>query len=494
MGGSTAVTVVVAVQALVLAPLFLREIGAPLYGAWLATGELLVWLQAFDLGLPNLLIQRIGAAHARKDPATVGEYLTTGLLALALIALAAAAAVIAMAAWVPPFIGIVGPEASTLSGSLIVAGVATAVAIPTSAVLGFSRGIQQTGWMSAVLVISALAGFVVTLTLLLTGAGLWAAAFGIASRCGILVLGAAIFVGAHLRRGLSGHFRLRRAVWNEVLSLSPVTALGGLAYAGMNQSEAAIVAAFGTPQLAAAYTLTRRAADLARVLIDMLGAATYGSFAHLVASSERHRALSVFREITDLRLSLAIAAAGAYLSVNGSLVGAWVGSSMYLGIWMTLAFALQMLVVGQGYLLNYLYRATGAVGPGSWMLLGEALLRIPLMIVLFLALGVVGLPVAGIITAAAFGAWAWSRARHALGIDFAGALPASQRLLAVRLAVIGLGCAIGWTFQQPSWSWTLGMGVVFTVVSVSLLAAVDRAVAIALAGIRAELRPLVPFL
>ncbi len=485
--GSTAVTVIVAVQALVLAPLFLRELGAPLYGAWLASGELLVWLQAFDLGLPNLLIQRIGAAEARHDRAVVGEYLASGLLVLGTIAIVVAGAVVLLAPSVPWLMRLDGSDARTLSSAIALAGVATAATLATNAVVGFARGIQRTGMMSAVTVVSVLAGFGTTLGLLLGGWGLWAAAMGIAVRSSVFVLGAGLFVAKHLHDGLSKYFRIRLSVCREVLAISPVTALGGLAYAGMNQTETALVAVMGRPDLAAAYALTRRAADLARALIDMIGAATYGSFAHLAASAERSRSLTVHAEVTSLRLSLAVVAAGAYVAVNASLVGAWVGPTLYMGLPLTFAFALQMIVVGHGYLLNYLYRATGAVAAGSWMLFAEALIRVPLMAMLFIAIGTLGVPLAGIMTAAVFGAWALSRTCRDLSDACARRASAPLGLTLARIGVVVAGGVIGTVLKEPSWLWSVTVGLTFAAMALPLLTFLDPRLAAAVAALRLEL-------
>lgn len=487
LSGSTAVTIIVAVQALVLAPLFLRELGPSLYGGWLASGELLVWLQAFDLGLPNLLIQRIGAAHGRGDSRTVGEYLASGLLVLGSIAVFVGVVAVILAPWVPPAIGITGHDANLLGSALALAGVASAATLATNAAVGFARGVQLTGMISAVTIASVLVGFAVTLLLLLAGWGLWAAALGLAARACVVVAGASVFVIHHLRRGLSAHFHVRRATCLELLSISPVTALGGLAYAGMHQSETALVAALGRPDLAAAYALTRRAADLARALIDMIGAAAYGSFAHLVASKQRERSLEVHAEISSARLSLAVVAAGTYIAVNAPLVGAWVGPDQYLGLSITFWFALQMLVSGQGYLLNYLYRATGAVASGSWMLLVEALVRVPLMVLLFQVLGVLALPGAAVATSAAFGtiAWAWTRRRLVSPAGPRAAPPI--RLNVVRASVLVAGCLIGLVLQQPSWAWAVLVAMVFPAVTLPVLLSVDRRLSEAWSSTRSEI-------
>jgi hypothetical protein len=52
--GSFANTLLVSLQAVLLVPFVLRTVGPAVYGAWLASGDLLNWIQVLDLGLPNL--------------------------------------------------------------------------------------------------------------------------------------------------------------------------------------------------------------------------------------------------------------------------------------------------------------------------------------------------------------------------------------------------------------------------------------------------------
>ena len=71
--GERASTLIASIQSVILIPLHIAHIGPRLYGAWLGSGDILVWMQAFDFGLPNLMIQRIGEAHGRGDAAQVAE-------------------------------------------------------------------------------------------------------------------------------------------------------------------------------------------------------------------------------------------------------------------------------------------------------------------------------------------------------------------------------------------------------------------------------------
>ncbi|MBK9797956.1 MAG: hypothetical protein IPP58_16030 [Holophagaceae bacterium] len=137
----------------------------------------------------------------------------------------------------------------------------------------------------------------------------------------------------------------------------------------------------------------------------MISFASYGGFAHLAAAAPPAEVRRVYLELRFLRLVTAMAMACAFLVVNQSLVRVWVGEAAFGGSLLTGLFAVQLVVTGDSYLVNYLYRATGAVERGSWILAAEALLRLALMAAGMRLLGVHGVPMAGILVSLPFLVW-----------------------------------------------------------------------------------------
>jgi len=457
-GGSSFNTLIISIQAIVLMPLYLQIIGPRLYGAWLGSGDILVWMQAFDLGLPNLMIQRIGAAQGKGDLQTVGEYFATGMVALICISLCILGIAMLLSPFIPSWMGLAGEEAQVLQQCFRVAAVGAAVNIANNSVVGFSRGVQRTAFINLMGVVSSLIGFGVSLGLVFSGAGLWAVALGLLSRSIILVIGSFVFTFVILRTELHGVFCLRRTILREFFLISPATALGGLSYTAMNQSETALAAILIRPEAAVILSLTRKAVDMARSLVDMIGVATYGSFAHLVASDQRDRAQQVYAQINSLRLSLAVALAAAYLAVNASLISVWVGFDQYGGPLLTGLIAIQFVLVGGSYLINYLYRATGPIMKGSFMLVAESIVRVPLTVILLRQFGLWGAAVSSIVTSTltALIVYRWT---HRALIRFSKPV---ERVVApvwiARLLLLAAGFWIGITFHQPSWSYVLIVG------------------------------------
>jgi hypothetical protein len=284
------------------------------------------------------------------------------------------------------------------------------------------------------------------------------------ARAGVSLAGSAIFLIRPDQAGWLRWFRVRGPVLREFLLISPATALGGLGYAVMSHSETAVAAIFVRPEVAAVLNLTRKALDVGHGLVNVIAFASYGGFAHLTASEQRHRTLAVHAEISSLRLSLAVSLAAAYMAVNASLVAVWVGADQYGGMLLTGLLALQFIVSGQSFLMNYLYRAVGRVQQGSLLLAAESLVRIPAMIGLLLWLGLPGIPLAGLATGAVFGGLAYYWTLRAVA-GYADPRPAAPgRLTIIRVGLLALGAALGALVRVEQW--------VFVIVTGGLLAAI----------------------
>src|SRR4051812_17531785 len=142
-------TALVVGQGVVLVPLYVSHVGAPLYGAWLASGDVLVWLQAFDLGLPNLLIQRIGAASGRGDRLAASEYFWTGASMLSGFAAFTSVVGLALAAWGANSLTRNVADAHHLRLALMLGVCASALNIGNNAVVALTRADQDTAFQGA---------------------------------------------------------------------------------------------------------------------------------------------------------------------------------------------------------------------------------------------------------------------------------------------------------------------------------------------------------
>jgi hypothetical protein len=440
---------VVIVQGLLLVPLYLQYVGPQLYGAWLGSGDILGWLAVIDMGLASLMIQRIGAAYGRSDRQLISQYLTTGLVTqMALVILLFTGAVV-ISRWVPGLMGVEGKGANVLAGCIVLAGAASGINILNNGVAGFAIGLQRPVFMSVATLTGAVCGIAITIWLLLIDWGLWAIPIGWVFRDGFTLVGNTIYAVFLYRAEVHVSLRLSRQVLRDFGTVSPPMFLAKLGGAFAGRSEAALIAIFIKPELATVYVLTRRAADILRMLLDRFGAATFAGFANLIGTGHRARAADVYKEIMDLFAPVAIFSISIYLSANQTFMSLWVGNDFYGGELLTTLIGLSVLVSAGSNLVNYLYSATGKIARGSMVLLVEGLVRLGLMGLLLWWLKLPGLPIAIILTGAVASSITLRWTRKELG-EAQGPRVALWKML-IYGGLLALGAALGTRVWAETW-------------------------------------------
>jgi hypothetical protein len=207
---------------------------------------------------------------------------------------------------------------------------------------------------------------------------------------------------------------------------------------------------FGTVP-ATIYVLTRKAAETLRTLLDTVGYAVYGGVANLVSSPESGRSRRVVNEIGRSRFALACLAAAAYVGLNRGFVYLLFGEDSYGGTALTIVFALALVVGGQGFLLNYLYRAAGALRDGSLLFIAEAAIGAVAMAAGLQVLGLLGAPAAATVVASVFLLVTRRRLARALPPATAGREPVRGAGWVAALSIFGVGIAIAVLHPPLTW-------------------------------------------
>lgn len=456
------------VGSLLLVPFYLTHIGSRLYGAWLGSGGILAWLAVLDLGLASLMIQRIADAHGRRDSGRIGEYLSTGIvLQVGMVAVMIAGAAL-LAPWFPGWMGISGTEARQLSGAFMLAAAANGINVLNNGFVGFLRALQITILPNIIATVASLAGLVLTLVLLLSGWGLWAIPAGLVAGGLVQVLVNVPYAAQVYSREVRAPLRPRADTVRDFVRVSGPLLASKLGTAAMNRSDAALITILLRPELATSYTLTRRAADVVLRLLDRFGAAAFAGFSHLAGSDRPERASEVHRQIMGGYSGAGALMIGAYLAGNGAFVDLWVGHEYYLGSLLTLLVGVSILAGGAASLSNYLLGATGRITTSAWISMAEAIARVPLMLILLFTTGVIGLPIAVLLTAVVAVIVSTRRTYQALGTGETE-FRLDWRAVGVKSAIVGAGALVGTLWQPDSW---VGLAVllgVFCVAAAALL-------------------------
>ncbi len=300
-------------QGIVLVPIYLRYLPLDLYGAWLAIGNVLGWLELVDPGLGSLLQQRVastlGRAEHNRLPIVVGTGLVLGQM-VAMLPLAALpfAESIARIANAPQHVAV-------LASSFRVGIISTCFVIASYSIFAVNLGLQRSLTAGIVNTSGSLLGLVATLVFLLKGHGLVSLPFGSLVRSTFFFVAGGIPLLIWARRNLP-HLAFRTAELRELLGSASYTFVSRLGGIVVSRLDAVITAQLISPQAAAILSLTGKAMDIVRLAVERIGVAAMPGLAFVASNPDRARLVSNVNDLGRVTSRAVAVGAAAVVALN----------------------------------------------------------------------------------------------------------------------------------------------------------------------------------
>jgi O-antigen/teichoic acid export membrane protein len=302
------------------------------YGAWLATGNILVWITAVDPGLTVVLEQRVASAYGDKNYGRVQNLITSGLLISAVIALLIAGTGLTLSTVVTSWIKLGSVDAELITSAFQVAVSGTALTVFSYGLYGISKGLQGTLVSGIILVVKKALDISIVVGLLYAGYGLMAIPWSKVAGGGFLVAGNAIYLLWRMTR--ENKVTLRRVSGRKVIALARLMAynlFGRASNVIATNVDSFIVGRYIGSDTVALYRLTKKAPDLVKKFINRASVAFMPATSHIWGEGDIERAREVLlRVLRYLTWGLGITMTG-LLTFNDDFVRLWVGSHLYAG-------------------------------------------------------------------------------------------------------------------------------------------------------------------
>jgi O-antigen/teichoic acid export membrane protein len=394
-------TILVLVKTLFFVPWYLHHIPFKEYGAWLATGGVLSFLTIMDFGLTGVLTQQSASAYGANDKKRLGELIGTGLFIAVGLAIASGVVAAAISPFVPAMVQIEGDTAERLKYCIMIAVASNSLCIIGFAAGGVVRSLQRSFWPGILLVGSEVVNLIVIVLCLFSGLGLYSIALGLLSRGIILTIGNAVicyWVCSHrLLLGL-------RWVGGEARSLARMSShvfASRIASSLIGTTDAFFIGVLVGPEAAGAFSLTTRAHSLLRSLAGRFGEAVMPSMAHLHGENRTVRFGQVFAIALKMQTNIAAIGLAGVVAFDESFVRLWVGPGVFAGHAVSVSFGVWCIgyMVG-GVVWQALY-AMGDIVRLSRIVWLETIVRVAAALILIGAVGILGAPVAALISQAA---------------------------------------------------------------------------------------------
>ena len=380
-----------------LTPFLLRRIGQHDYGLWLVGTQLLFYLALLDIGVVALLPRETAFATGRAKsideavelPIMVGQTQRLIVWQMPLVASAAAIAWFAMPA-----------EWEALRNPIGIVLLAFVLTFPLRVFAAILHGLQDLAFLGRMGILSFLLSTICTVTLVLSGVGLYSLAAGWI----VLQLSGAVAAWCRLRahfpsvlpRGLpempwaTARKRLGQGFWVSLNQVAQVL---------LNGTDILIIGKLFGPAAVVPFVITGKLIGVLSNQPQMLMAAAGPALSQMRMGESRARLAEVCIALSQAMLMLSGAVACVVLAVNQGFVGRWVGTGQFGGFWLTAFILSSMLLRHWNLTVGYALFCFGRERRLCLTMLLDGLLSVAAVAVLVKNYGIVGAPLGMIVGA-----------------------------------------------------------------------------------------------
>lgn len=397
------------VSGVIMVPLYLRFIPIDVYGAWLASGNILAWLCLIDPGLTIVLNQRVGHAYGKQDYSAIRELMGGGLVIAAITSILVIMIGFVFAITLPSLLKLSPSiDASVIKQAFIIAAIGTSLMVFSFALFAINQGLQSSFGCGLISIICTALSLIITIVLLYNGYGLLSLAISSLFAGIFSILGQSAYlmwrivsekIGISFKVG--GVFTLAK-----LLSFTLLSRVSGII---SNNLDLIVVSRFIGPETVSVLALTRKSVDFSKEFVNQPIVAFMPAVSHLSGAGEIDKAREVLMRLARILLWLLGMVVGGLIIFNEDFVKLWVGPQFFAGNTINLILCGAVLFTLASNCLAFLCFALGNIKGSSLAGAAQSLLFILLLIAGTQYFGLLGTVLAPLIAVLAVSAWYFPR-------------------------------------------------------------------------------------
>jgi len=402
------------VSGVLLVPLYLHHIPLGLYGAWLATGNVLMWLTAVDPGLTSILQQRVGDAYGQNNHQSIRGMIAAGLLLSACATLVLLCLGYLATRYIPSWLNLASSvDQQILLQAFWVAVIGSCLLLFSYSVTAINQGLQSSLGIGCIYVAVHILDILLILALIFAGFGLMALAYSALFRGIGMLLGNVVYLGWRLNKDNIG-FSISSVKIVELLKLMPFTFVAQASSIVASNIDAFVVARFLGADVVPVLVLTRKAFDICRMIVSRPIMAIMPALSHLAGERDIDKAKQVLIRLVRIMMWLLLLITSGLMSLNDDFVRIWVGDSLFAGVEINALLCAGLLVGVMTLSLSNLCMALGDIKGASLAILAQSVIFIALVIPGTKYLGLTGIVLAPLVAALLVGFWYFPQSLSAI--------------------------------------------------------------------------------
>ncbi|TWJ04614.1 Na+-driven multidrug efflux pump [Mucilaginibacter frigoritolerans] len=323
-------TIIAIVNGILIVPLYLHYININLYGAWLATGNIMMWLSIADPGVGDVLLQKVGNALGKNDRNEIGLAITSGLLISLLLFVTVLGIGLVCSYYVGTIIRYTGKDVGILITCFRLAIIGTCFSLLANTFNNILLGFQRTKEFGFYSTLISVFSIVFNIVLLISGAGIYSIAYTFLIRGLLTVLYSMVHSYIVLKRE-NISYKLDMSYTKSLINIFIYTFFGKTFNSLSGNIDLIIVSRYLGPEAVTLLELSRRPIRILTGFVNNITISALPAFSHLSGSYDKDK----FKHLITTSITYIIWVTGfivgGLLLFDSDIVAIWVGKIHYFG-------------------------------------------------------------------------------------------------------------------------------------------------------------------
>lgn len=396
-------------------PLVLGYLGKTDYGMVIAVASIVGWLAIGDfgigLGVKNTLID----AYARDDKSAAQHYVSTGLIALTLVALLFAIVFAVMFPLIPwaSIIKVDLNDYSKLEMTVAVTALLLFVSLPLNVIRQIYSAEQKEYINSLWTVAGVCMGLVILLVTVWLDLGILGVILGLYGMNFVSIFGCGIYIFTRDKKWLKPSWRsFSRSAWKRIWSGGIMFFIIQLGMIGIFQSNVIIVSSFlGVPSVPD-YSVPSTLFIYIGLLVSFIVFPFWAAFGEAAVKEDWHWIKKNLRRLIRVSLSISIVLAAVLILIGPQLISRWTGGVIIPSHALLLVFGLSTITKAYFSVHSVLLNGLNRLRIQAAVAIIHGLVSVLLAILLVQKIGLVGVVIAEFLSALFTSAWVLPLTSH----------------------------------------------------------------------------------
>lgn len=398
-------TVIAIVNGLAIVPFYLKFIDHALFGAWLATGNVLVWLTIVEPGVGDVLQQKVAAAIGEKKNDDAGKFILSGIIISFAISVLILLGSIIVSNFIPSILNLSSSiDQEQLVKAFNIAAFATCFTILSYAFVGSNQGLLSSVGIGLIYLVANVGGIVLNIYLLFNNYGVLSIAYATLFRSFTLCLGNILYLGYRVKNQ-NIKLGVSKAFFINFSKLFSYTFFSKISNTIVSNIDLIIIARFVNPETVTMLELTRRPIRILQGFTDRVSVAFMGPLANLKGEGNYGRIKSIFIRFIYIYTWISTLVIFGFIALNEQLLYVWAGDSVFIGNEINILLCITLLLSSLAYNFSNFNYAMGNIKGNSTISINKSVVYLIFIFILAYFFGVIGVVMATLISVMSTELW-----------------------------------------------------------------------------------------